>query len=164
MHGPVDVMIRKPRVEELGKLVRLWREMIEDYGGSDGLIYDDEAEKAWLSYVERIITRNTGSGVLVAEVDGEIVGYLLYQALSTGIKSRYAEQVYISDLVVDRRFRRRGIATLLLKKLLNDKRGVDRRVFLRVPARNNAAINLYAKHGFRISEYVMELVVASGKG
>ena len=157
------IILREPRPEELDDITRLWREMLDDYGGD--IVYGPETESAWRTYVKHII--NSGgrgrSRVIVAEVDGELVGYMLYEILNPQADSPYKEHIYISDLVVDRRHRRKGIASLMLKQIIGDGGGELRRIFLRVPTRNNAALNLYVKHGFRISEYVMELVVDHGE-
>ena len=137
-------------------LTALWRELVEDHGGDEGLLFDSSAEAIWRRYVMNIVKGRDGDGLLVAEENGEISGYILYKLLEPGISSRYAGHVYISDIVVKRERRRRGIASAMLGFLMDSLGTGPYRVFLRVPSRNLAAVNFYAKHGFRVSEYVME--------
>ncbi len=154
------LVIREPKEADLDALTALWKELVEDHHGGEGLLFDRSAEIVWRKYVMHIVKGldgdGDGDGLLVAEEDGEVSGYILYRLLKPNIPSRYAGHIYISDIVVKRERRRRGIASAMLSFLMNSLGVGPYRVFLRVPSRNLAAVNFYAKHGFKIGEYVME--------
>ena len=154
--------------EDLGDMHDLWLELIADYGGHD-LEYDVNAEKMWRGSVLASLGRDD-LGVLVAELRSDtartekrggglprIIGYLFFRVMIPPLRSKYVDHVYISDLVVERNFRRMGVASALMKGLRKELGKGPHRIYLRVPADNDAAVRFYGKHGFRISEYVMEM-------
>ncbi len=78
---------------------------------------------------------------LAAELDGELVGYL--------VLSRYVDAWHVMNVAVAPAVRRRGIATLLLERLLAETSGDPRRGYtLEVRVSNTAAIALYESFGF----------------
>jgi len=84
---------------------------------------------------------STGALSLVAEIGGKVVGYIFCRIV--------VDTMDVNNLSVDRGFRRRGIAKMLLQECLDIalKRGV-KTVFLEVRKSNAAAINLYKSFGF----------------
>lgn len=85
-----------------------------------------------------------GSGIKgwVAEVDGEVIAFLV-------ARTTFGE-MEILNLVVSGVFRRRGIATKLLAERLDVIEGGNTQVvFLEVRESNTAARSFYAKTGFR---------------
>jgi len=81
------------------------------------------------------------SGIcLAAEVEGELVGYL--------ICSRYDTVWHIMNVAVDPELRRRRIATTLLETLIGRVER-DAQLTLEVRRSNAGAIELYAGFGFR---------------
>jgi ribosomal-protein-alanine N-acetyltransferase len=78
---------------------------------------------------------------MLAEVDGKIVGYVLFWLL--------AEEVDIHNIAVRTEYRRRGIGRLLLQQVLAaaQNRG-SARVTLEVRKSNTAAQRLYQSTGF----------------
>jgi len=90
-------------------------------------------------------------GMLVAEADGEIVGFLV------GIKSS-RDKARILLLGVKDGFRRRGIGSLLLKRFLIEMtfEGV-KQVRLEVRISNREAISFYRKHGFSMVRLIKGL-------
>ena len=81
------------------------------------------------------------SGIcLAAEVDNELVGYL--------ICSRYDTVWHVMNVAVDIDRRRRGIATALIAALL-ERIGDDAQVTLEVRKSNAGALALYERFGFR---------------
>ncbi len=78
---------------------------------------------------------------LAAVHGGEVVGYL--------VLSRYVDAWHVMNVAVAPGFRRRGIATLLLERLLEETSGDPRRGYtLEVRVSNTAAIALYGSFGF----------------
>jgi ribosomal-protein-alanine N-acetyltransferase len=81
------------------------------------------------------------SGIcLAAEVDSELVGYL--------ICSRYDTVWHVMNVAVDIDRRRRGIATALIGALL-ERVGDDAQVTLEVRKSNAGAQSLYERFGFK---------------
>ena len=78
---------------------------------------------------------------ILAEIDGHIVGYILFWLLPGAID--------IHNIAVHVDFRRRGIARLLLSKVLGEARNQSAvRVMLEVRKSNLAAQKLYESVGF----------------
>ena len=73
---------------------------------------------------------------------GELVGYL--------VLSRYVDAWHVMNLAVEPVWRRQGIASALLERLLADTSGdTERGYTLEVRVSNDAAIRLYERFGFR---------------
>jgi ribosomal-protein-alanine N-acetyltransferase len=90
------------------------------------------------------LTANRASILLVAEIDGRLVGYVGCWLL--------VDEVHISTLAVHPDFRQRGIARRLLKSVLGQAaRGGAELATLEVRTSNYAAIELYENLGFEIS-------------
>lgn len=98
---------------------------------------------------------------LVAEVDQAIVGFI-YGTESRRIPTEVLQNWNagkvgsIETMAVEVKFRRKGIGTLLLKKLLElfKDKGIDT-VTLSVPASEIAAQKLYQKFGFETRGYFL---------
>jgi ribosomal-protein-alanine N-acetyltransferase len=81
---------------------------------------------------------------LVAEIDGKVVGYILFWLL--------ADEVDVHNLAVDSAFRRCGIGRALLRRVVHraKARGAVR-VTLEVRRSNTSAQSLYHSMGFAIT-------------
>jgi ribosomal-protein-alanine N-acetyltransferase len=85
---------------------------------------------------------NTHSVAKVAVFDGEVAGYICAGYL--------LDEGHILNLAVHPELRRRGIATALVEKVINELRMNGCRVlFLEVRVSNLAAIEFYERFGFR---------------
>ena len=81
------------------------------------------------------------SGICIAAaVDGELAGYL--------VCSRYADVWHLMNVAVAPEHRRQGIATSLLRRMV-DVAGVEARYTLEVRTSNRPAIAMYERLGFR---------------
>lgn len=95
----------------------------------------------WTSQdIETLIT-DWSKKCLVADLNGEVVGYVGAETV--------LDECNIGNIVVDKDFRGRGYATVIMDILLNNlkDRGI-KKVFLEVESDNVPAISLYEKHGF----------------
>ncbi|HEU16725.1 MAG TPA: GNAT family N-acetyltransferase [Nitrososphaeria archaeon] len=166
------ILVRRMSEEDLGDMRDLWLELIADYGGHE-LEYDADAEEMWRGSMLASLGRED-LGVLVAELRSDtaqmeehvepsprVIGYVFFRVIKPPLRSKYADHVYVSDLVVRRNFRRMGVASALMRGLLKELGEGPHRIYLRVPADNDAAVRFYGKNGFRISEYVMEMELES---
>ncbi len=80
-------------------------------------------------------------GALDADAEGRLVGYLII--------SRYVDAWHVMNVAVAREYRRRGIATQLLRELFRLTEGDPRRGYtLEVRVSNASAIALYERLGF----------------
>jgi len=87
----------------------------------------------------------------VAEVDGEVVGYVMSRVeLGWGItKLGLVKKGHIVSLAVLKKYRRRGVGTALMKVALEGLKNYGvKEVYLEVRVSNTPAIRLYEKFGF----------------
>ena len=110
-------------------------------------------------YVRSFMTDGS-SGLIVAELGGDVVGFLTVKRMSSQDLPffRKAEYALLDWCVVDADHRRRGIGTALFHAARRwaQERGL-RSIQLMVWADNKAARELYAKFGFRDLIGKMEL-------
>lgn len=84
----------------------------------------------------------------VAEVDNEIVGYVV------GL-IEYGNIGHIISIAVHPRWRRKGIGSKLLMKIEEEFKRKNIKIFvLEVEVDNKPAISLYKKHGYRIIDVI----------
>ncbi len=103
----------------------------------------------WLEHIRR-----WNKAFYVAEVNGVVVGYVMPR-VEEGIG--YIKPIrrtlgHIVSIAVKRKYRRRGLATMMMNATLlalKHEYGVEE-VYLEVRVSNIAAINLYKKLGFQI--------------
>jgi GNAT superfamily N-acetyltransferase len=88
--------------------------------------------------------------IYVAELDGEVIGYVYAGLEPISWKELRDECGFIHDVVVDERGRRTGTATALIEKAVEwlRERGAPR-VMLWTAEKNAGAQQLFAKLGFR---------------
>lgn len=92
-----------------------------------------------VSFYSEIHNKNSINKVAV--IDGKVCGYICVRC--------FEEECHLLNLAVHPDFRRRGIATLLMNKVISQlkKRGC-RFIFLEVRASNTIAQRMYEKFGF----------------
>lgn len=83
---------------------------------------------------------NDSSLLKVAEINGKVVGYVVFR--------RILDEVELLSIAVSPPFRRKGIATRLIKETLNEIKDSVKACFLEVRISNEGAIRLYEKLGF----------------
>ena len=94
---------------------------------------------------EKVDIRN----VLVAELDGEVAGYVKFDHPYPLEASKHV--LHVSGLAVDPAFQRRGAGLALLDAVEVEARSRGlRRITLRVLAHNKAAVKLYEKAGYGV--------------
>ncbi|MGK0388214.1 MAG: ribosomal protein S18 acetylase RimI-like enzyme [Maribacter sp.] len=81
---------------------------------------------------------------LVAEIDGKVVGMMLYYMVYSTWKGK---MVYLEDFVINEQYRRHGVGQLLYDKLLIESKKMKARlVKWQVIDWNEPAINFYKKN------------------
>jgi len=84
-----------------------------------------------------------GIGFLVAEVDGYVVGYVMFWI-------KYENQGHIISIAVDKNYRRRGYGTQMLVKAIGilSLLKIDT-IYLEVNEKNEGALEFYKQFSFR---------------
>ena len=114
----LEIHIRPARLENLDAIARLWIAMMQDHRRADPRVrLADGAAAAYSAYVNYHLTERD-SCVRVVEVEGRVVAFGLLtiaRNLQMFDPPRFG---YLSDLVVDAAWRRRGIGRRLVAHLL----------------------------------------------
>lgn len=130
-------MVRKARRSDVEAIAEIYSSAYRELGKEDS-----EWFKAVIGLKSRRIV------VLVAELNGEIAGFILTY--------RNKNRAYIDSLAVSKEFRKMGIGGLLLSDVerLLSNRGV-KSLYLSVKSWNTNALNFYLKRGYGIRGVVL---------
>lgn len=110
---------------------------------------DLQQEELPYSYYEKVISQSN----LLAVENGIVVGFMSFEEESIQrIKQETYHCLYLSTLIVKKENRRKGIACLLYKELLN--RFSDKSIITRTWSTNASHINLLEKLGFCVLERI----------
>lgn len=125
-------MIRSPRAGDGDGLARCWLDAAAYYAALDP---DADGLAPWLE--ERALSNATGDRcVLVAEADGQVVGYVVAlqhpspAAARNFVRELGKVRVYVDLLVVGAAYRRRGIGTRLMDAVEGWARSRDAEILL----------------------------------
>jgi [ribosomal protein S18]-alanine N-acetyltransferase len=101
------------------------------------------------------ILREFPNTFLVAELDGELVGYVMCRieyGLSLLKRFGLAKKGHIISIAVLEEHRGRGVGTRLMHQALDEvKKGSGKECYLEVRVTNQGAIDLYTRLGFKIT-------------
>lgn len=87
------------------------------------------------------LAKQSSLSIAAVGPEGQLVGYL--------VLSRYVDAWHVMNVAVDPEYRRRGIASAMLRRLFEVTRADAQRGYtLEVRVSNTAAINLYESFGF----------------
>lgn len=103
-------------------------------------VYNTEFDDFWNSENLKSELENINSKCLVAKLDDKIVGF-------AGIWFS-VDDAHITNIVVHKDFRHKGIGSVLLEKLIELAK-VKTFLTLEVNTKNENAFNLYLKYGFK---------------
>jgi len=151
------VILRTPKWEDLDDLMELTNSLVEE----DADIHriekvTKEQETDWLgSWLAKIEKRQLFC--LVAEVDGDIVGFTLGKIQKTPPILQIEEFGHLSDTFVKEEYRRKRIGEKLTYELLEwfKSKGI-KRVELSVDVRNKIGVSAWTKFGFEPFHYRMK--------
>ncbi len=111
----------------------------------------EEASKEYLTPFSSLVLHYeiAPEGFLIAEIDGEVVGYIIANLRKT---QEGIEEGHILAVAVDPAYRRKKVGTALIEQIteLFKGKGVDQ-LSLEVKASNKEAQNFYLNLGFRES-------------
>jgi len=136
--------VRPMKPSEVDEVVRLWRRLASD----QTLIIDDENLTRFREFLEGL-SKEDENQVLAYEINGRIVGFLMFMKQAKSMLRLKRSRAMITDLYVEEEHRGRGIASKLLERCLQYLKslGVEE-VRVNVLVDNAPAISLYRKTGF----------------
>ena len=150
------IKIRKTRKEDVENIwpleveSRNWHKKITDkrYALLNKSSVDVKAKREFIRYTKEGV-RDKKSLLLVAVVDGQIVGYILVRFYKWKWSDKPHLIAKIGDLTVLKKFGRKGIASMLIKEAekITKKRGV-KYFYVGVWTSNKSARKLYKKNKF----------------
>ncbi len=149
--------IRKAKPEEVGRIADLQQELMLHEKKIDPTYYSISkyARKRFVEFAKKKI-RDRSSRLLVAIVDGKIVGYILGWVKERPPVFKLRKVGCISDFFVIEEFRRRGIGEKLVQRMLawfmNKKLN---HVELVVTSRNKLGLTVWEKLGFKEYRKIM---------
>ncbi|HYG79544.1 MAG TPA: GNAT family N-acetyltransferase [Pyrinomonadaceae bacterium] len=150
--------IREYETRDAGAVRECYVELQDDERLLDPHLRDGQSSAdEYLSHMFRRCSETEGK-VFVAEAEGRVVGFVSIWAkvVSRAVEEEEYEYAYVSDLVVLRTDRGRGVGRALLGKAEEYARlRGARRLRINVHAKNGVARRLYESCGFR--ERVLEL-------
>ena len=139
--------------EELKKFKILSKK--EELKYSETLLPLEKTKEKYLEFL-KIDLEKQGRAVFIAVEDGRIIGMIMGKSYNTISISKYKRKGYISNLYVDKAYRKKGIGEKLIQHTLKwlKKQGVPHAT-VEIHIKNQAAINLHHKLGFR--DYTIKL-------
>ena len=145
----MNFTVRPLKPFEVDDVVRLWRRLAEDPSASGAtLIVDDENTGRFKEFLKGL-SRDDENQVLVSEIDGKIVGFIMFAKQARSMLRLRHSHAMITDLYVDEEHRRHGIAYMMVKGCLDYLRSRNiEHVRVNVVANNTPARELYKKLGF----------------
>ena len=137
------IKIRKGTKKDLAKVLELIKELADYEGGLDEVLISER------DLEEYGFCENPLYFLLVAESDNNVVGLAIYFIHFSTWKGKC---LYLEDLIVSNKFRRKGIGTMLFETLIKiaHKKGM-KRIMWQVLHWNESAINFYKKYNANIS-------------
>lgn len=158
----MNIQIRQATLEDLRAVSSLSQALFE-YEKA----FTNEYDLAWSNSADgqKFFTRRLKSRsmfILVAEVDGHIVGYVSVCIAKVSFRL-YSPIAEIENLCVDPSYRGKGIGTTLVREVLRivKTRGAKR---LRVTAlsNNDQSLHFYRMNGYKDVDVILERDVAYG--
>ena len=133
------------------EIVRAELTDVEILAELNGRLNEDQQHPPWMNMnqlTQRMKTWLENEYVCyLAKENGSIIAYCLYRDET--------KHYYMRQLYVERKYRRKGIATRLLNWLYQNV-WTDKKVRLDVLAHNEDAVKFYKNYGFRIGVFRME--------
>lgn len=143
--------------EQVGRIAAIYAEC---FSGSPW--FEDWSEDAARTEISSYLEKEGGAHFYLGSVDGRLSGFAI--AVRQGAKGEEDEQFWISEVAVDRRYQKLGLATTMVQRVVHDSiSNGDRagRFGSRTRYDNIAMIRVFEKCGF--VERSRQEVVTGGK-
>jgi ribosomal protein S18 acetylase RimI-like enzyme len=152
-----NITVRDARGDEAGVIVQMIREMVTDmagYGGNAPATDNAAWEKIAATVADEL--RGTSAKYVIAETaGGDAVGVGGAELITLGGAFAPKKTLHITAIYVVPQFRRGGIGSALLTRLLDWGRAAGSEQCGLNVLTNNPAKSLYEKHGFSVVEVKM---------
>ena len=145
-----NFMIREGRIKDAESTLPVWDQLMEYHRKISAFDFEmvDDARDMWVQYFKRSV-RSRIRKAIVAERDGEIVGFLLGEIQKRPPVFVTTRQAYVNSISVLDRYRRQGVGTMMLNSFAEwAKERAMPYIMLSVAVENIDARHLYEKHGF----------------
>ncbi|HLI46812.1 MAG TPA: GNAT family N-acetyltransferase [Geobacterales bacterium] len=149
--------IRPIYYQEIEEVSKLAMKLLDEPKASDNnVLANEENRKYWIELASNILAKDRNS-IIVAEDEGKIIGYSLFNINASEPFKVRTKWAYISDLFVEKEYRGRKIGTALLnyiERISLEKN--SKKMRLLVWKDNENALKFYEKNGYRIVGYLLE--------
>ena len=152
-----DVIIREAKFRDVQSILRILNDDIQ-FGGNtlDHRIWTKTQGIMW--YMRHDPETYP---IYVAELDGEVVGY---SAINPHRGAIGFERIVENSIYVDEHYRRRGIARMLVSRVLEEAKARGYRIMMAtIISHNQASINLHASLGYEHMSTLVRGGVRNGK-
>jgi len=140
--------IRKAKKKDLNEFKILRKETFREFKFKKTKNEEENIRKEFYNFLE-----NSKKLFLVVDEKDKMIGYLIATLLS----NVWQKSVYLDDIFIKKRFRRKGIACNLMKELIkNTKQKNIKKIKLGVDVKNKKAIKFYKNLNFKTKYYELE--------
>lgn len=142
------IVIRRARERDVSTIVRLWQELQQANTGYDSRLAVKPSAPSWYEAFMRLQIEHDNAYVVVAEVDGVVMGYAFGQVMQRPTLAE-GDCGYVADLCVASTHRGHGIGRRLFQELRSwfHRVGV-RHLEVQVVRNNPASQAFWRKMGF----------------
>ena len=145
---------RKANIKDVNELVNLRKKRLLDEGGNEEQNIDMQLNEYFL---ENIVDNTFISWIAIENNKIIATSGLCFYQLPPTFSNPSGKVAYITNMYTEKQFRRRGIASKLLEKVINEARLLNYKII-----RLHASLDgrkLYLKYGFNDSEGYMQLKI-----
>jgi len=162
-----NIEIREAVKSDLEGISEVFYESAKLHYKNDPLTFKDP--KDFTSYTKKVsdFFKDRDINSFIAISGNEITGVLRYEKVQRKETGEYrgAKSIKVKDVAVKEKYRRSGIGSALMKRVLDLAQSLEYIDFvnLRVRAFNKEAVSFYEKLGFSVDSYKMSRKVNHGK-
>ncbi|MBU6997934.1 MAG: GNAT family N-acetyltransferase [Theionarchaea archaeon] len=137
-------------------IIEIWKELMDFHEKIDpGLGRGEKGHIHYQKHIERMMDSERAQ-VLVAVDQGEVLGYSLAILLEIPPILTYSKRGFISEIAVRSAYRRKGIGTEMVARILEwfDSQDINQ-IQVQVSCKNEIGYNFWKAQGFKENLYVM---------
>ena len=157
------MMIREAKQSDIEPMVTIWKQYISNTEPFFDQFVNEKSldENSIINYKTSLLEyfNDDRKFCLVSRIDDQITGYIYGEILDN--KSIFRNQIgYIVDLMIDNKFRRKGLGVNLLNSAKSwFSKNKIKKISIQVRSENNVAIQFWEKLGFeeRIKKMYLDL-------
>ncbi len=140
--------IRNATITDIDQINTLWLESAKYHQKFDKEMYSNISKKDIQEHSESIIKsiKDPTRSIIVITQESNVIGYIL----GIIIKRKKEKTGILADMMITKKFQRKGLGSILIKNILNFfKKKNCTKSTLNVFENNIIAINAYTKFGFK---------------